>query len=1671
MKFNLFLIFLCLSINIHSKANPLITAIKKSDLSTVKKLVQEGANVNLPDENGATPLMWAAYKSNLEMVRYLIENGADANTKGVIWFKEPDASFGNLLGIAAFKGDLLLIAYLIEEIGISPFDRGYHPISKKEDGWTAYEYAALMRKKKVLEYLSQFESPLIVITRNHAAATEENGQIPPLLSCLEIYPNSITTTDEYGRTSLHIASNTGNIPIMEILVRAGATINSIDNNGKTSLHFACQNGQYQAAKWLIEKGANLDFKDHKENTPLMLAARADHVAIVKMTYYLTKDKPLDNVKRVALGQSKKFLENPTPDYFLLLDLGLDKQVLQDLEKGLFQADIKDALGNTLLHKAAEYGYEMLAVKLLEKGLDVNQKRQNGSTPLMVAAFKNQGGIAKILVQNKVEVNLKSPKGFTALHLACQWSDLEILQLLIDSGANVEDKLEGFITSPLMIAAYFNRPDIVEYLLNHKADIQELNHEQANALHISITGYQNLVNLLFKESILPVEQLKQIQKIEKQHLETVKVLLAKGIDVKQKNKQNETAFEVAQHQSTEEVIEWLNSYQKEINSSLLNTHTNLLDNTRITLPIGHNAEIADVDVSPNGRYIISGSADKYVIIWDLQTGMELFRKAFEETISAVAFSPDGKNFVVVTNTVKYNIQLWHFGDKNIQHLKSFKGQQGAPIPFVYFTPDGSKIITIARDGTFRVIDIINKEVVQEVKAHVSTKNVAPIIGAALSPNGRWLATGSEDSKVKIWNVASGQLQQTLEGHATSITALSFSPDGQFLASADFSGQLITWDWQKGEQNFTYKKDRHINTITYSNDGKILVLDDLILERATHKEISINQGHLLNVNAVCFAPDDKFLVTAGSFADASVKVWDAHTGHLIRDLRGHTEGSFALPLKDSEILTVSKFARYPQAKGLRRWNIAEGTMNLVYEANFDVSFTAVALSKDKKFVALGMSSEKMGEDGILQSKYFIEVKSLNNLNATVARFEGCKGIITSLAFSPDGHYLVSGGGEIPWLPDIIDFNYDPLANLQFDSIIRVWEISSGAKIDSLEGHTSSVTHLCFSPDGKKLLSSGMDRSTKIWTFPRSIVLKSIPSGSPAIFVQNGRQVVIRDMFHPLIIWDIETNTTTPIPLQSSSFPVSLGWSEEKQQLLVGMMSGELYLWDLPTNQLLQQFKGHTFPIISIQYLEENDEWLTTAQDGTMKTWQRENDIPIATYVTIDRNDFITFLPNLYYRGTKNAIRKVGFAKNKKTYFFEQFDRKFNRPDILLENIGLASPDLIKLYQEVYKKRLSLEGLTLNNDNPLIVPSFEVTNNQSIPITNANREFTFSVKADGKGILLKKVIATINNYPAKVVDLESKSSTRFEGALTLKLSTGSNKINIYVINNQGIESYKRSFDIYYKGSNQKPDLHLITIGVSEHQNSKQNLNYPAKDAEDLTALFKEKTNDYHKIHTHLLTNEAVTLSNFEQLKTKLKDVKIDDRVIIFYAGHGVLDKSLNLFLSTYETKLDEIEKGSISYTYLHQLINNIPSRNKLLLLDACHTGEIDDSAPSVRLSPPPEVEGDLKTRDASRRFPKQLDKDFFHLMKELFIDFRNRTGTIVIAATTGTQVALEGNQWNNGAFTYCLIEGLQKGYADLNKDGKITVSELETYLLKRVPEATGGRQQPIMRQELILGDWEVW
>ncbi|RYY37266.1 MAG: caspase family protein, partial [Sphingobacteriaceae bacterium] len=317
-----------------------------------------------------------------------------------------------------------------------------------------------------------------------------------------------------------------------------------------------------------------------------------------------------------------------------------------------------------------------------------------------------------------------------------------------------------------------------------------------------------------------------------------------------------------------------------------------------------------------------------------------------------------------------------------------------------------------------------------------------------------------------------------------------------------------------------------------------------------------------------------------------------------------------------------------------------------------------------------------------------------------------------------------------------------------------------------------------------------------------------------------------------------------------------------------------------------------------------------------------------------------------------------------------------------------------------------------------------------------------------------------------------TEYTAELPIKLMNGQNRIKYSVYNTKGAKSLSENIDVVYEPAIPlKPKVYFAGIGVSTYKDSRMNLKYADKDIRDIATEVKAKFAGSEVI---TLLNADATVANIKQLKQKFIQTNVDDIIILYISGHGLLNNSADFFYATYETNFTAPDLTALPYKDIEELLDGVPARKKLVMIDACHSGEADKSDKALTANLATNVKPTLSP--GAKGFGKTPAKqtglqNSFMLMQNLFVDLNEGSGAVVISAAAGDSFALESPRWNNGIFTYSVIKALKDNEADYNKDQQINLSELRKYVYETVSKETGGKQQPTTREENLGFDWQVW
>lgn len=510
----------------------------------------------------------------------------------------------------------------------------------------------------------------------------------------------------------------------------------------------------------------------------------------------------------------------------------------------------------------------------------------------------------------------------------------------------------------------------------------------------------------------------------------------------------------------------------------------------------------------------------------------------------------------------------------------------------------------------------------------------------------------------------------------------------------------------------------------------------------------------------------------------------------------------------------------------------------------------------------------------------------------------------------------------------------------------------------------------------------------------------------------------------------------------------------------------------------FTGHRGYINDFEILKGKNYLISSAEDASMNIWNLQTGEKLLSIYVVDMGKLIFITPENYYMATGDALTGLGFNFDGKVFPAEQFDLKYNRPDYVLESFGYFDPEMVELYHKAYLKRLSKLGFDEKMlGGKINLPELSINNLNNIKLKTTDPNSTIQVKMKDDNYKLDRINVYVNDVPlfgTRGFSLKDKQVKSAIEDINIPLSAGKNIIQISCLNEKGIESLKDELEIFYdKADKKKPDLYLISLAVANYDQAQYNLRYTINDGKGFIKLFSGNTKEFNNIYIDTLYNSSCTRENVLALKEKLMKSGVDDFVYVHIAGHGLLDDNLDFYFATANIDFANPSKNGLKYDEIEGILDGIPARNKLLLMDACHSGEVDkgDDFAVNSVVDGDETRGVTMFATKNENKPKTGLQNSYELMRILFADLRKGTGTVVISAASGGGYALENEEIENGIFTYCIIQAVAKNKADTNADKQISVSELRKYVFDGVKRLSNGKQQPTSRQENLMNDFKVW
>jgi len=937
-----------------------------------------------------------------------------------------------------------------------------------------------------------------------------------------------------------------------------------------------------------------------------------------------------------------------------------------------------------------------------------------------------------------------------------------------------------------------------------------------------------------------------------------------------------------------------------------------------------------------------------------------------------------------------------------------GGHKAKIQDVIFTGSGKYLVSASDDKTVRVWDTSIGEVVRVLRGQIGKGNAGKIYAASLSPDDRFLAVGgktgySNDRRIRLINFQTGEVISLLKGHTNVILGLAFSPDGNHLISGSYDKTARIWDVR------------------------------------TRKTTHILKGHTDAIYAMEFSPDGTQVVTGSD--DNTLKLWNAKSGSLIETLKGHNgEVRSVAFTPDGEYLISGS-----EDNTIRMWNRKTGKF-IKTLASQNRSAGSLSVSPDGTMVLAGAS--------IGSGKRVNNVFSIPS-GEKLASFTKNTNIVLATDISPDGRTAATGGGDA--------------------QEIYLWDLTTGKVKHKMVGKGKKIWSVGFAKDGRSIAWGKKYGKYSVFAYGSLEQSFQIKSDSGTGDLSMGRELSSDIGYERAIesvgAWSVRTKTgkvhktleilkegrvvheITRGPTDGYDHR-SVTLTPDEQTVISGGMNGTITSYNPQTGKKLHKFIGHTGDVWGVAPSPDSRFLVSGSGDQTVRLWEIDTGKCLLTIFQGTDKEWVAWTPEGYYTSSLKGDKYVGWhinrGEDKSALFYpaSRFAKQFYSPKIAAKYLETPGDidEAIRLANLESPRRKKTKKTTISDIGTIVPPAvfFQIPSKRNVTV----HENTIRVKAAAKSVSNEpitdiwllvngKQIGKGRGIKIKGKEQKTIDGLRAEIDVTVSLTQVENRISV-IASNKHTQSEPEIINVRWETKTigsvaatsniYKPDLYLLSIGVSKYQRHGYSLDFAHRDAEGIASVLSRQSGKlYGKIHKRILTDQNASQDNIlDGLDWILKESTQKDLSVIFVAGHGLKDDRGNYYFLPHDADPDKLRRTGVKWFDFQDVLSSLPSK-VIFLVDTCHSG--------------------------SATGKKRGAEDMTEALRELV---HAESGVVVMTASTGKESSQERPEWGHGAFTKALIEGLE-GKADYNGDNTVDVKEIDLFISTRVKALTNGGQHP--------------
>jgi|GEM_PF-3556731 len=628
-------------------------------------------------------------------------------------------------------------------------------------------------------------------------------------------------------------------------------------------------------------------------------------------------------------------------------------------------------------------------------------------------------------------------------------------------------------------------------------------------------------------------------------------------------------------------------------------------------IGHSNSVYKVEYSQDGKLLASLGLDHRVRIWDVEK-RKVIRVIIPHgiKINDIAFNADATK--LATASVDFSMKVWEVATGKLLQTFNYRGlfsePYTTPAAICFHPTNPEHIIAGAKDGNMDIWNLTTGEHVKRFPAHSNS-----VFDIEFDPKLKYIATAGADYITNLWSLKDYSYIRSFIGHGDWIMDIDIDTKGKKLVSASVDSYVKIWDLKTGKTLESFKEKGPVTSVDFhptkswlimGGTDKVLTVFDYV-KKVKRNTISTKVGR--GFLSILFDPSGERIISTTK--ENHITFWEPDSTH-----------------SDFRLMGVDKPIYNAKFSPTRRQIVVTGDMENILVFDLD-SATISRRIKRANVQAIDFHTTKdlFAAGSAVASPTDKLVKVWRGGVRRPTTFQGHKGPVKAVLFSPDGKYLASGGAG---------------------KRLNIFDTETGKPVHELK-HPRGIKELCFSSDSKHLAVASRSHDIFIWDVEKGQILDTLSGHQgeieSVVYDSQGRFLVSASKDQTIRIWNAQTYTLLNDFRNEYETCKKLCFSPDGNLLLTGSNSGNLGMLNVTTGVVPFNISGHETEITSVNFRPDGKYFISTSLDQTVRIWDTSTGKRVCTlYLFPDTEDWVIITPDRRFDGSLGGLQNLHYVK---------------------------------------------------------------------------------------------------------------------------------------------------------------------------------------------------------------------------------------------------------------------------------------------------------------------------------------------------------------------------------------------------------------------------------------------